>query len=433
LGLFLLAVIAVFAYFIIKTQSCSELFSRGKRYRLVAKFTTAAGMYTSAPVRLAGIKIGVVDKIELEQRKAAVVMMIDKKYGLTDDARVVISTVGFVGEKYVEIVYKDEFKVDNPRIIPPGGEIKVIEPFNLDEIKTKFDNIYERTIRITDSINDIISDKYSKESLRASFVNLKSITGKLNAMLSGNGKVDRFLENMDQISEKMSRTVDMVDRFVREMDSSFNDGQKGMLGDLKDATGKIDRIAADLTKISQDLRQGQGTAGKLLQDEQLYHKIDDSVSSVQELLKGLEKSKDTFKAIVFNYAVHFDYFSRLKKARSGLAMGLSAPGFLIMTGVSEDPSSGDPRFTALGGKSMKFVSLAAGVVESDLGALLSFNMWNKKLNLDVYAYGFTRAKYPILKTFITFSLSKNINLSAGYYDLLKPDSREFMMGISFGN
>jgi hypothetical protein len=87
----------------------------------------------------------------------------------------------------------------------------------------------------------------------------------------------------------------------------------------------------------------------------------------------------------------------------------------------------------MGGKSMNLVSVAAGLIESDLGAALRFNMWNKKLNFDLYAYGFTRPKYPIIKTFFNFSLSKNINLTAGYYDLLKPDSREFMMGISFGN
>ena len=247
-------------------------------------------------------------------------MMIENKYKLLDDARVVISTIGFIGEKYVEIVYKDEFKTDNPQVIPPGGEIKVVEPFNLESITAKFDKIYERTLKITDSINDIISDKYSKESLRTSFINLKAITENLNSMLSENGKVTRVLDNMDQISVKMSRTVDMVDHFVKEMDSAFNDNQKGMLGDLKNATGKIDRIADDLTKISDDLRQGKGTAGKLLQDEQLYRKIDDSVSSVQELLKGLEKTKKTLNAIVFNYAVHFDYFTRLKKTRSALGM-----------------------------------------------------------------------------------------------------------------
>ena len=54
LGFFLLAVFMAFAYFIIKTETCSSFLSKGKRYPLTAKFITAAGMYTSAPVRLAG-------------------------------------------------------------------------------------------------------------------------------------------------------------------------------------------------------------------------------------------------------------------------------------------------------------------------------------------------------------------------------------------
>jgi phospholipid/cholesterol/gamma-HCH transport system substrate-binding protein len=433
LGIFFLAVFLTLAYFIAKTETCSSFLSKGKRYPITARFVTAAGMYKSAPVRLAGIKIGIVDEIFLEHRKAVVRMMIENKYKLLEDARVVISTIGFIGEKYVEIVYKDEYKVENAKVIQPGGEIKVVEPFNMETVMVKFEKVYERVLNIADSINDIISDKYSKESLQASLLNLKSITANLNSMLSETGTVTGVLKNVDQLAMKMSRTMDMVDHFVKEIDSSFTDDQKGMLVELRGATGKINRIADDLTKISTELSQGKGTAGKLLQDEKLYTKIDDSVSSIQDILSSLGKGKNTVKAIVFNYAVHFDYFTRLKTARAGLTMNLFTPSFLIMTGVNEDPLGGSPRFTALGGKNIKFISVAAGLVESDLGALLRLNLWNKKLNIDLYASGFTRDKYPFLKTFVSFSLSKNINLTAGYYDLLKPGNREFMMGISFGN
>jgi phospholipid/cholesterol/gamma-HCH transport system substrate-binding protein len=419
LGMFLIIVFAVFAYFIIKTESCSDFMSKGKRYPLIAKFTTSAGMYTSAPVRLAGVKIGVVDEIYLEHRKAVVRMMIENRYQLLEDARVVISTIGFIGEKYVEIVYKDEFKTDNPQTLLPGGEIKVIEPFNLESITAKFDKIYENTLKITDSINDILSDKDSKESLHASFVNLKSITEKLASLLADNGKVSRGLDHLDQL--------------VLEMDKVFADDKKSLLGDLKGASEKIDRVAADLTRISDDLRQGKGTAGKLLQDEELYKKIDDSVSSVQAMIKDLEKKKKALDAISFNYAIHFDYFTRLKKARAALGMDIATKNFLIMTGVNEDPVNGDPRFTALGGKRIAMFSVSAGLVESDLGASLRLNLWNSRLNLDVYAYRFSRERNPLVKTMLRFSLSKNIDIQAGYYDLLQPQNREFMVGVSFGN
>jgi len=433
LGLFLIAAFVVFAYFIIKTESCVEFFSRGKRYPVYARFASVAGMYTTAPVRLAGVKIGIVDKIYLEGRKAVVRLMIDNRNQLLDDARAIISTIGFVGEKYVEIVYKDEFKTANPRPIKPQGEIQVIEPFNLDEVKTKFDNIYERTIEITDSINEIISDKYSKEALRTTFLNLKAVTGSLKTMLAENGDISRTFEDFSQLSQKINRTADKADHLIGEMDSSITGGPNGILKEFKDAAAQIEKITADLSKMSDDLRQGKGTAGKLLQDDQLYKKIDDSVTSVNSLLRDLEKKKLALDAITFNYAVHFDYFTRLNKARSALELNVTTPHFLVMTGVNEDPANGEPLFTAMGGRKISFVSVAAGLVESGLGAALRLNMLRNRMHLDLYAYRFHREKNPLLKTMLEFSLSKNIHLQAGYYDLLLPENREFMVGVSFGN
>jgi phospholipid/cholesterol/gamma-HCH transport system substrate-binding protein len=433
LGLFLIAAFAVFAYFIIKTESCSEFISKGKRYAVYGKFASVAGMYTTAPVRLAGVQIGIVKSITLEGRNAVVRLMIDNGVQIMDDARAIISTIGFVGEKYVEIVYKKEFNIPNPSVIEPGGEILTIEPFNLDEVKTKFDNIYDRTIQITDSLNDILSDKYAKDALRTTFLNLRSVSESLKTMLAADGSVGRTVEDFPQISAKLGRTADRVDRMISEMDSAFNDRRQGILKEFKDASGQIERITADLAKISGDMRQGRGTAGKLLQDEELYKRIDDSVSSAQALLQDLEKKKKSLDAITFNYAVHFDYFTRLKKARSALEMDISTPHFLVMTGVNEDPVSGDPRFTAMGGKKIAIFSLSAGLIESDIGAAVRMSLLDYRLNLDLSAYRFYREKSPVLKAMLRFSLSKNVNIQAGYYDLLEPLNREFMVGISFGD
>lgn len=433
LGVFLLAAFAILGFFIIKTESCIEFFSRGKRYPVHARFATVAGMYVTAPVRLAGVKIGVVEKISLEDRKAVVIMRIDNSCRLLTDARAIISTVGFVGEKYVEIVYKDEFKAASPGVIPPGGEILVIEPFNLDELKSKFDNIYERTIRITDSLNEIVSDKDAKEALRASFLNLREVSQSLKNVLAENGQVSRAFADLRRFQDKLAHTAETIDHLAREMDSAIADGQQGMLRDLKSASRRIDALTADLAQIGSDLRQGKGTAGKLLQDERLYKKIDDSVRSVNELLRDLERKKDNLNAITFNYAVHFDYFSRMRQGRLGLDLAMKTANFRIVTGVNADPAGGRPLFTVMGGKDIAFVSLAAGLVESDLGAALGVSMLKRRLRLDIYAYRFGAEKEPLLKTTLRFSLSRNIHVLAGYTDLLRARDREFMMGISLGN
>lgn len=431
LGFFVLAALAVLGYFVIKTESCVEFLSRGKRYPIQARFATVAGMYPSAPVRLAGVKIGVVERISLEGRQAVVRMLISKKYGILSDARAIISTIGFVGEKYVEIVYKPEFNQRRPLLIQSGGEILSIEPFNLDELKGKFDAIYERTIRITDSIDAIVSDRGTQESLRASFANLKDASGSLKAALADGGRVSAFVDGLSRVADKLGRVVDRTDRLIRELDAGVT-GEQGMLGGLREAAVSIQKASGDLSVLSSGLRQGRGTAGKLLQDENLYRKIDESVTSLHELVSGLEKKQQAVDAISFNFAVHLDYFTRLRRTRPALELGMSTPDFLLLTGVNEDPGSSEPRFTAMGGKRLAVVSVAGGLVESQLGALLRFRLLQDRLHLDLYAYRFGREGSPMLKAMLGFSLARNVRLHAGYYDLLRPADREFMLGVSLG-
>lgn len=433
IGIFVLAALAIFAYFIIKTESCSEFLSKGKRYPVQARFTTVAGMYPTAPVRLAGVKIGLVEEIALEGRHAVVRMMIDKRYQLLTDARAIISTVGLVGEKYVEIVYKEEFNQPHPAVIQPGGEIRTLEPFNLDELKSKFDDIFASVMRITESIDDIVSDKYSKESLHASLLNLGEISESLKVMLREGGPAAMAVNDLALIAARLKHTIEQADLLMASVNKEITGADGGILKELRVASTQIEEISADLLAVSSNLRQGRGTAGKLLQDDELYKKIDDSVSAVKSLLKDLDRKKQSLSDIRFNYAVHFDYFSRLKKARSALDMRISTPHFMVMTGVNEDPVNGDPRFTALGGKKIAAFSMSAGLIESDLGAALGFSLLKSRLNLDLYAYRLHRDKNPLLKTMLRFSLSRNIQLQAGYYDLLQPENREFMVGISFGN
>lgn len=433
IGIFVLTALVIFAYFIIKTESCSEFLSKGKRYPVLARFATVAGMHTTAPVRLAGVKIGLVEEIGLEGRQAVVRMMIDKRYSLLTDARAIISTVGFVGEKYIEIVYKKEFNQPRPAVILPGGEILTLEPFNLDELKSKFDDIYDRVIRITASIDDIVSDGQSKESLRASLLNLREISDSLRGMTREDGPADRAVDGLALITARLQRTIEQADLLIAAANREFTGAEGGILDDLRAASARIEGISADLLAVSSDLRQGRGTAGKLLHDEGLYKKIDDSVTAVNSLLEDLDRKQRSLADIRFNYAVHFDYFSRLKKARSALDLGISTPHFLLMTGVSEDPASGEPRFTALGGKKISDLSVSAGWIESDFGAALGLSLLKNRLHLDLYAYRLHRERNPLLKTMLRFSLAQNIHLQAGYYDLLRPENREFMVGVSFGN
>ena len=80
-----------------------------KGYRIKATFGFANGIAESAPVRLAGVHIGDIDKIDIfydeEAQKTKVVLnaKITKKVKIEKDAMARINTLGLLGEKYLEI------------------------------------------------------------------------------------------------------------------------------------------------------------------------------------------------------------------------------------------------------------------------------------------------------------------------------------------
>ncbi len=433
LGIFVLLAVLIGGYFIIKTESFYEFFTKRNQYPIIGRFASVAGMYPSAAVRLAGVKIGNVESIELDGQRARVRLMISNRVTVTSDARALIATIGFVGEKYVEIVYKDEFKTAQPRVIRAGEEIQTQEPFSLDEVKAKVDVIYQKLVAITDEVHSIISDKYSRDSLRGTLGNLKTISDELKTFLAENGKVSHALDTLDGIAGQLHRTAQSVDKLVASVSDTLTRADKGILPDIQRISERIDKITEGLKGITDDLRQGKGTAGKLLSDDTLYRKVDDSVQSLNSLLKDLESKKNKLEKIQMRYDVRWDYFGQMKKARTSLGLALEAPSFLLRSGVSENPENGNPVFSLLAGKRFKMFTLSAGLVESYLGANLNIRLWRERLSLDLFASRFYEMDNFTFRTVLSFSLTKNIGIQAGYYNVLNRNKNEFFLGIGFRN
>ncbi len=104
-GLFILLGFAALAYLATQTTSVAN-FSQGDSYTLKARFTNIGQLKLRAPVKLAGVRIGSVESVELDPAKldALVKISIDKRYkALPDDSSAAIFTSGLLGDQYVGI------------------------------------------------------------------------------------------------------------------------------------------------------------------------------------------------------------------------------------------------------------------------------------------------------------------------------------------
>jgi phospholipid/cholesterol/gamma-HCH transport system substrate-binding protein len=111
-GFFLIIGLLSLAYISVKLGDV-ELFGT-KQYPVKAKFTNVSGLKEGSDVQIAGVKVGKVSKISLDEYNAMVELLLNPEVKLQDDSIASIRTQGIIGDKYVKI--------------SPGGAEEYINP-----------------------------------------------------------------------------------------------------------------------------------------------------------------------------------------------------------------------------------------------------------------------------------------------------------------
>jgi phospholipid/cholesterol/gamma-HCH transport system substrate-binding protein len=130
-GIFFVAGILCLTYLSVKLGKLDVMGSKGTV--VFAVFSNTGGLKNGAEVQIAGVNIGRVKEITLEEYQAKVRLQIESGVNLQEDAIASIKTKGLVGEKYIEITPGG---ADN--FIPGGGKIQeTLPPFDLEKAISK--------------------------------------------------------------------------------------------------------------------------------------------------------------------------------------------------------------------------------------------------------------------------------------------------------
>jgi phospholipid/cholesterol/gamma-HCH transport system substrate-binding protein len=131
-GLFMVAGIACLGWLSVRLGGLEVL--GGGRYELRALFSNAGGLKTGSSVSIAGVEIGLVRRISLEDYHADVALAINYGTQIQEDAIAVIKTRGLIGEKFVEIT-----PGGSDVILKPGERIRDTQPaLDLESLISKY-------------------------------------------------------------------------------------------------------------------------------------------------------------------------------------------------------------------------------------------------------------------------------------------------------
>ena len=242
----------------------SNMFSNS--IRISTHFENINGLRTGNNVRLSGIDIGSVKKINIiGPRKIYVEMIIEQnlKDFILVNSVATLGTDGLMGNRLVNI----EPGIGNARAIQDGDEISSKEILSTDEMMITLD-------RTNKNISVVSQD-------------LVNMTGSIN---KSRGTLYSVL-----------------------LDTSLASQIKGSLDNISEISEHLKTFSTDLTLLSGNIKEGKGIAGELTHDSSMAHvqfnqalsnisKASDEFSKFSQGLKGtmdsVQNSKGTFNTLM---------------------------------------------------------------------------------------------------------------------------------------
>lgn len=131
-GIFLLIGIAALGYLSVKLGRL-EVIGRGY-YTVYADFENAGGIKQGSSVEIAGVEVGKVKAVRLDNYQARAELTIDKGVKIQEDSVASVRTKGLIGEKFILIT-----PGGSETFLPNGGRIRETESsIDVEELISKY-------------------------------------------------------------------------------------------------------------------------------------------------------------------------------------------------------------------------------------------------------------------------------------------------------
>ncbi|MCB0362665.1 MAG: MCE family protein, partial [Bdellovibrionales bacterium] len=203
----------------------------GRHHDHAFVLSDASGLVKNSAVKMAGIKVGVIDDIVLENGKARVKIKIDRDVPLTLSSKVEIRADGILGDKHVELVPGNP--LDSP--LPDGSEIfNATEKGSLDKIMGDVSKITDSLGKLSDTLRDAVNSGDQSTTIGRILYNVERVSKDLSEMTG---------ENKDKIHE----IVADIHGITSTLDDFINDDSpKGFKEGWQKAVNGLHRIDTTL-------------------------------------------------------------------------------------------------------------------------------------------------------------------------------------------
>jgi len=300
-------------------------FSLSGGYTVYASFRYSGNIHPGAPVKVSGIKVGKVKKVQFRGGKlnektgkreyVRLVVWLENRVKETvrTNAEFYVNTAGVLGEQYLEI---NPGTFDQPQMPagfqadgedPPRTDLIVARLFDvldgvsfvLKKNKEKITTLIDDSTSAVSTVNDILTTNKAQISgllSKAEGLTAESagLVGDLRKGIANPARLSRTIGNVESLTGTASRempgvlakahkTMDGVIRATGIIRPEDRDKILASLDQLTDLTKNVNGITKKVGGIVDHVRQGKGTAGAFIWDDAVY-------LDVKEMVRDLKRN-----------------------------------------------------------------------------------------------------------------------------------------------
>lgn len=319
-GLFVFAGLLLFAAAIFFLGERGAYFAT--QHPLKAFFTNAAGLHQGATVRLAGVAVGRVTRIRLPrppEQKVLVELNVAGKAieSVRRDSVARIETMGFMGDKFVEI------SVGTPQEppLPDGATIRVEEAGDFGSLVGQGERVLGHAEQIGASLDTMLATLKEAQTAEAIASVAQSLKGFAASLEQGEGAVPwltqdpasrRFVEDLGRTAEALAALSNEVKEGRGLAHTLIYDPDGGKV--LEEASQTL----RELYSFLQAIRDGDGAIPALLFDpksKELVENLTETSRHLKEISAKIARGEGTLGAFLVDPTVYENLTALLEGAR----------------------------------------------------------------------------------------------------------------------
>lgn len=387
----------------------------------------AGGLVKNSAVRSAGIPVGVIKDIRLQDGMARIDITIKSEVPLTTSAAIEVKAQGILGDKHVEVYPgspTDPPLEDNAQIltIRSGG--------SLENIMAQVADVAKSLKEVSKNLQEATSEDGTRAHILGRIVkNIETLSGDLAHMTT---------ENKDKIGD----IVDDIHDITSSLQDVMNDKSES---GLKETWKRLASSVKNLDDITSKINNGEGALGKLVSDEQTSENLTSAID-------GLGGMLDTANRIQTAFDFRAEYLGDVGATKSYIGIQIQPgldryyyvavvddPAGVVETTRTETSGGGSPtditekktyqnkiKLTALFAKNFWDLTIKGGLIENHGGFGLDYHFFRRKMKFTVEAFNFSQTN---IRSSLSYMLYRGIYVTGGVNDALdKSGARSGYLG-----